>query len=402
VKKDLDYDKFRYWLISTDLLEKEPANRNWKIERRNIDSYLYNRTPLGTSTGLRKIYILDDKQKNNFHSKIYIDFNKFLQKRLILTFMELNDNYFKTLITERSDNIKQKKFEELQKKMLLSFQSPNLIGAGNQSILNKYTDREHPIIKSPLILYIEPKKEEVLFNSHKKISINKVHKMIKMLKSIEGIYSIIDNSYIILPFLYYDFPWERCVFINTRKIWLDEKDSIHMPYLFDYIVKQFACYYWLNYRKNQLLQSDLLKFDPKKLNYNKANRDVSKSHEKVLLSLGQFYEYNIELLDELTLINDCNNTFADILQGRTIFEPYDNHIHPLNLKIRFLEGVTESLKTIEELIKKLAAKGLMISNFSRDMLNTRISAINLRLQWLLIFLTIILALLTGIFALKSF
>jgi len=201
--------------------------------------------------------------------------------------------------------------------------------------------------------------------------------------------------------LYTEYPWRSFIFLNTNQL-AENDNKIYLPDFIDDLLKQIACYYWLAYRKNRLLESNLSKFNSQVLTSAKTLKEISKTHKQVLLSLGQFYEYNIKLLDELPLIKNFNTSFLNYLKIINIEEPDAERFRGPSTAMRFMNEVNDSLESIDHHIDKLTSKALMLSNFSRDMLNTRISKINLTLQNVLIFLTIILALLTGVFVLKLF
>jgi len=400
MNKNISFDKFRYWLISLDLLEKDPEV--WKIlsERHVGENSVTSYWPSGRPAAVRSIYILHDKARSKKTSKIYVDFNRFLENRLILTFMKLNAKSVSILASNKNASTKWKYFCKLQQKLLLSYyHHPDYIGEGNQSILNKDINSQYPLIHSPLVLYMEPTENNLLLNSQKNISQDKIRYLIKMLESHGSLWSII-NGFVVMTFLYTEYPWRSFIFLNTNQLAKND-NKIHLPDIIYDLLKQIACYHWLAYRKNQLLESDLSKFNSQVLTSAKNLKDISKTHKQVLSSLGQFYEYNIKLLDELPLIKNFNTSFLNYLRIINIEEPDAERFRGPSTAMRFMNEVTDSLESIDHHIEKLISKTLMFSNFSRDMLNTRISKINLTLQKVLIFLTIILAILTGVFAWKS-
>ena len=124
------------------------------------------------------------------------------------------------------------------------------------------------------------------------------------------------------------------------------------------------------------------------------------SHKQLLSSLGQFNEYHISIMDELPTLKNLNTSFLTYLETANIADA-EKFISGNPTIEKLKNVVSDSQTSIEQLIEQLTVKSQMLSSYSRDMLNTQISTRNLRLQWLLAFLTIVLAFLTFILAAES-
>ena len=106
-------------------------------------------------------------------------------------------------------------------------------------------------------------------------------------------------------------------------------------------------------------------------------------------------------MDELPSLRNMNTSFLKYLEIADIVEPNAEKFKGDSTIERLKNVVSESLTSIECRIEKLTMKAQIVINYSTEILNTKISAINLRLQWLLAFLTIVLAFLTFILATES-
>ena len=386
------FDKFRYWLISLDLLEKRPNIEKWEENR--FESGLFLHRTDGSVCMFKSLPILDNKTKRNGFSAIYVDVLTSFGNKLILTFGNLNANSASKLSIAKMDY-----FKNLQKDLIMNLQSSELFEDENKSIFFQDMGRPFPIIRAPMVLYMEPLENDLFSNSNNGVSIDTIRNVIQMLHSHENLWSVI-NGYVLSTFLYAPYPWNGLIFLNTNKI-AEDDTNIHLPSFVYYLLEQLACYHWLAYRENQLFGSDLLNLNPQNLISNTTLKLVSRAHRQVLSSLGQFNDYHITLMDELPSFKNLNISFLRYLKTVKIVEPNAKMFRGPSTIERLTNANSESLTSIEQHIEKLTIKAQMLSSYSRDMLNIQISTINLRLQWLLAFLTIVLAFLTFILAAEN-
>jgi hypothetical protein len=392
------FDKFRYWLISLDLLEKEPNLENWNNNRLGPgEVYRILHRSDGSACSMKMLALLDDKSKRNAFSMIYVDILSFPGEKLILTLGELDVNSASKLFDEKIDAVEKKDyFKELQKDLIWNLQTSEIFEKEIKSI---FPQGEPAFMnEAPFILYMEPLEVDLFSNYNIDISVDVIRNVIQMLPAHKNLWTII-NGCVLLNFLSTAYPWESLIILNTNKIAENDTD-IHLPNLVYHLLKQLACYHWLNYRKSQLFKTDL-NFKPQNLISNTTLKQTSKSHKQLLSSLGQFNDYKISLMDELPSLRNINTSFLKYLETADIVDTDTEKFRGPSAIEHLKNVVSDSLTSIEQHIEQLTIKSQMLSSYSRDMLNTQISTINLRLQWLLAFLTIVLAFLTFILAAES-
>ena len=392
------FDKFRYWLISLDLLEKEPNLDNWNNNRLGPgEFYMILHRSDGSACSMKMLALLDDKSNRNAFSMVYVDILSFPGEKLILTLGNLDVNSASKLFDEKIDAVEKKDyFKELQKDLIWNLQTSEIFEKEIKSI---FPQGEPAFMnKAPFILYMEPLEVDLFSNSNNDISVDVIRNVIQMLPAHKNLWTII-NGCVLLNFLGTAYPWESLIILNTNKI-AENDTNIHLPNLVYYLLKQLACYHWLDYRSSQLFKNELF-FNFQNLISNTTLKQTSKSHKQLLSSLGQFNDYKISLMDELPSLRNMNTSFLQYLEKSDIVEP-DAEKFKGDLTIeRLKKVVSESLISIECRIENLTMKAQIVINYSTEILNTKISTINLRLQWLLAFLTIVLAFLTFILAAES-
>jgi len=388
MKKQIELNEFRYWLFTFSILIKEDYSHNnyYKACRdsksliRHIGNYLL---------GSRLIPNLYNEKENSNFDELYFVGESFLGYKLIITLGKLNENVVDKCFKSGDAYNVNKIFGELKDELLLKSQSSDIFNN------TKYMEFE-----SPIILKVEPE-DNIFSDLNSEDFINEINSFIDLIYSNHG-FSIFDDC-VLANLPYSNKIWEGLVFINTKK--RDENNNIYVSVILFDIIEQLACYFWLNFRKNQLRRSKLKEFEFKNLVSNTTFDQTVELHNQVLLAIGQFNEYQITLMDEIIIIRNLNSKFIEFIKtakkSNKLLEPNNETIITNSIIEKLESDIYNSLNYFDRYLNRLENKSTILSSYSHDKINTEISVINLKLQKILTYLTIFLLILTIILAVDS-
>jgi hypothetical protein len=392
MNREITLEKFRYWFISFYLLDKEPNLDNYNTAKTNSERLLYHYDFDNKFSGYTQIAILNNKIENKEFSDIYILTEELIGHNLIIAFGKLSDEST-SKYTNNYTSMKDIFDFELQNELIRSIESSEIFGTKIKRIG----------LIHPALVYMEPLEDNLFSNSNINNLINEISSLIEMIGSHRNLWSIIDDC-ILTSFPGHIIPWDGIIFINTKKI-TGSDENIHLPDIFLDILKQLACYHWLDNRKYQLKTSALSKYEFQSLISNTTFKETLELHRQLLLVVGQFIDYRIALMDEILVLRDLNTSFLKFIetakQFNKVVEPNANKFHGLSMIERFENNISNYLDYIEQYSNRLEMKATILSSYSQDRINTEFSAVNLKLQKILILLTFSLAILTIILAVDS-
>lgn len=380
--KEITLDKFRYWLVISYLFEDGPNRDNYF--KKTVDDQTLNRYIGKDCCGFTSVAMVESKESY----ELYVVPEEFLEKKnIVLAFVKLNGEMTHKYISGTSERY----LNGLRENIFLNIKSSGIFG----------TDIENLLDSSPILLYIEPIEDDLFLSTYP--SDIEIETIIKMLGAHENYWSVVFN-HILASSKYFGAPWERLIVINTKKIGDRDSKDINVTYFFLDILKQVTLFHLLNHRKKQLNNGAVSKFEIQNLILGKSLKQISGLHSNLLSALGQFYDYQILLTNELPRSKELNSDFLK-RYGKLIDterRKESNDIRPPSiLGSLFFGAVTKSLYEIEQYLSILSSKAETISSYSRDKLNTEISIINLNLTKKLTVLTYVIVVLTIILVLDS-
>lgn len=389
MKKQIELNEFRYWLFTFSILincEDFSHNNYYKACRDSKSLIRHIRNCWLRSTSIPNLY--NEKENSNF-DELYLFGDSFLGYTLIITFGKLNeivaDKCFKSGDAYNVNKI----FGELKNELLLKSQSSDF-----------YNNTKYMEFESPIILKIEPE-HNIFSDLNSEDFINEIISFLDLIYCNHG-FSIFDDC-VLANLPYSNQIWEGLVFINTKK--RDDDNNIFVSVILFDIIEQLACYFWLDFRKNQLRRSKLKEFEFKSLVSNTTFDQTIELHNQVLLGIGQFNEYQITLMDEIIIIRNLNSKFIEFIKtakkSNKILEPNHETIITNSIIEKLESDVYNSLNYLDRYLNRLENKSTILSSYSHDKINTEISVINLKLQKILTCLTIFLIILTIILVVDS-
>lgn len=382
-------DKFRYWLVASYYPENDINFRNFNPSF--DDNKCLNVFTKSRQISFSQMAILENKIDFIESQEICVLPVEFVDnKYFIITFAELKGDTVKTFINNPMN------FHDLRiihHKLLLEIQSSKIF---DEKIKCPFD------YSGPILLYMEPLQDNLFSNSyHDKVT--EISSIIKILGAHENNWSIIDD-YFLASIPQCGSPWNGLIFINTKQIGQNQTD-VNVPDFFLEIIRQLTSYHLSNFRKGQLSESALSKFEIQSLISIESLKQISELHWKLLLDIGQFNDMNIILINELPMIKKLNINFINNINKlnklkKIIEPPYENWKSSTIIQ-RLENNVSMLLNQTDQQLNRLISKGTILSSYSQNILNTKISLVNLKLQNAIIFLTFILAILTIILAADS-
>lgn len=379
--KEIEIDKFRYWLVISYLFKEAPKIDNY-LKKRD-DSQISLCRYIGKDCyGFRSVAKICSKESY----ELYVVPENFLQnKDIVLAFVKLNREMAQNYISDTTANL-----DELRKNIFLDIKSSEIFG----------TDIENLLDSSPIFLSIEPIEEGLFTSSYP--SEDEIENTIKMLGAHKTYWSVVFD-HILASSKYFGAPWEKLIVINIKNIGDRDNQDINVTDFFLSILKQATLFHLLNHRKKQLNDSALSKFDIQNLTSGTSLKEISVLHSNLLSALGQFYDNHILLTNELPMSKELDGYFLKsygvLKDSERIKE--SNEIRLASIMERLFEEVSKSLYETEQNLSLLSSKATTLSSYSQDRLNTEISKINLNLTKKLTWLTYVIVVLTIILVLGN-
>jgi hypothetical protein len=385
----IDFKKFKYYIIAIDVLRKNSPYLSSRISKLSSSSTVEYYFPRVRFPYVREIFIIDRKKKDEkLFSNVFIDVSHFLKERVLITYGELTKYSIDKWLKIKEQNSLSDFFYDLRDRLLAYYKSMQVIDKDNESIFTDYiTFSGMPV--PPFIIYAEPLSDLSFNINNKKELKNKIDIINKKFKSHKDYWCKADN-YILMNFLTARFPWDSLIFINTDKF-IKEANNFYFPRFLELLINQIVSHHWLNYKKSELNQVKISKFDIINIKLNDKLKNLSNIHGTIQTDLRNIISFNAHISNDLNSIRLNNSDFTEIFRSYNRWEPYGEKYFPGSTIIeRLEEKMTNQIESIETLQRQLRSKAHILSNFSRDILNTKIAEINLKLQKAVIFLSVIL------------
>ncbi len=391
---EISFDKFRYWLISIDVLEKPPEldkqfffsnNQQIRLDRVNVFWYELDDNLVG-SNSIRRVELNEEVEGISF---IYLYVVNALNERIIVSISEIN--------CEQADKIIGTDWQEVnrfQKSLLWETHYPELLGKNVKSIFYKSVQQGLVILDLPLIMYCEPRTEErITFKDDVDLS-QKIDHLMNENDSLFGWFEVLRPYSMLCPITLYN-QKKSAILINTEPMQRDDQ-NLYFPYLLQLFIQQIAITRLTKHRMHQIDTCKLANFNADSFQ-NASINDIAKQNDLLMNAVYEFNDIHISILNEIGEIREIDFTMNHYLRRTWNFELNSNGIVPSFFK------VVSDIDILQEQTRRIDFMGGILSNYSRGMIDVKSAILNLSLQkrlvnltWVISLLTIIILLLTAI------
>jgi len=406
MKNLIDYEKYDCYWILIDILNSRP------LEETNVSKF----------QGYKKDYY--ESYESNEHAAliVYNNVNEPVQSLKLADISKPGDPYFlekyirlqdvcntsmvwsigkispglmkEVFSRDYFDNIT---LSEYKKNLWWSTWSQTYFGENIESIFQNTISSHLNFIKNPTFFYLNPVSAELkideIIDDQKKLD-----SIITQMHCHPTLWDVFEYT-MVLDLVHSD-VFNDLLFLNLRKI-----DAVHgtvaFPRSLYEIAWQTIFYSWLNYQQNDLTKALAARYDMADMSKELGLRQINEIYNNMLLNHVPLAKtQNIltkHFLEVEKFQKDFSIIFTDILSHQKpakkespywIIRQLDHRMHTL------LEQITHQQQIIEKKSNDILA-------ILRDRLLLISTQINLRLQWSMIILTIIIALLTLVLAVSN-
>jgi len=324
----MDINNYNYYLFTIDVLKKPSNILTWHLKDGKYVTVL--KVNNGKTTGSFRI----EKLADQFHehlSEIYI-FNKF-DHRAVISFCQTKPDFIKSIINKSNDL-------DFQRSDIAQFYWENYKDMGYKipiepldlaSIFSMYLTKDHKqlyYIKSPILLYIEPKQVGIFSEQEMLSSLNELKKKFDFFHNLTTIFTDSSTTSFLNHGHYTD---NTLVFLSNQNL-NDEKDYLKFNRFFFNIIDYIIANHTLNYFSEELKDIDK-KIDKFLEEGQYLKRRINKK------GIQKYEEYHFSIL---ALRNNFNIVKSQIENLSPTIKKTDSEIK-YSLKSRITESINLTL-----------------------------------------------------------
>ena len=267
----------------------------------------------------------------------------------------------------------------------------NYFGGGINSIFENDVNSSFIQLKNPSLFYLQPisantlKKREIFEN---KLYIDKI---LNELSCLPAIWEVFDNTFV--SNLIFSTLFNHILFFNLKE-YNKSETRIYMPLCLFEIMKLISYYHWIEKKHTELSGSIVSTFEFSQITKKIGFRKVKRIHSNLLANISTFYKTNILLTEFMPEVKDFLKYFEMVFTEK-ITPSHGLHEDKYFLLDKVMQNeIAEKINSVvqkKELLKNKSSDILLVLRDRITLLSTKT---NIGLQWSMIILTIIIAILT--------
>lgn len=391
---ELAFDKFRYWLMSIDVITEPPILNLYDKLRHDNSVDLISLIDKDTPWGLENIPEVELTTKARTFPCMYIFVDSgFLDNRLIISIAEIT----KSMLDVRELNQSLSPLKKLQEDLLWEAYNPNLFGESTKSIFSNRIDKLYPhfnVVKCPLILYCEPISDSICDSSNPDYD-----SIYTWTNTVSGWNHMVASSAILVSA---QFPPLKngATLVNFEPIQTSDHQHFMIPIILRSLTRQIAACNIVDHWNKRFSELELNKREPSLIEFYTSSQIID-SYKQILNETTTYDHLNLSFINELLKIKEIDKSFSTNIGNMKNGYLHNELVSGGSLRKILVNELNSDIMKLEILVKRIGNKSKVLIKYSRALLDSRISISNLRMQRVIIFLTVMIGLLTLILTIES-
>lgn len=393
----LDFFRYDYYWILLDILNRKHVENTHLNGYSNFAKEYFN-TPddiglavvinsgkLKRSSKLAKTKYFD---ADVFYDR-YVFIDDFLDTSLVWSIGKVKADIVKKIFINQE--ITSYNFSDFLYKLWWYSSDNNYFGEGNKSIFKNKIEDNFARINNPFLLYIDPKEMAKQNNLNIQFNTTDAESILEAFHSHTGMYDYYNNT--LISHLSFSDRYGYSIFVNLER-YSNNESQIHIPITLYETAHQLAYHYWIKNKLSLIADSKISKYPHLNLSAKMGLREISKIQSDILSNSATVNNISEDLSIYLPSIKDFQNYFSLFVEEILLSNRKFGKKYSFSLSNELYKDLSRNIDQLEKaniIIQNKVSN--LISNL-RDKLTIISTKTNIRLQYYMLALTIIILILT--------